>query len=88
MAMATAFPTKDLKGESLTEFKLRTSATRCARCEGLLVIEQCFDVMGDAGRPDFLARRCVQCGEVIDPVILQNRRRQFGNTLGPDQRSK
>ena len=38
----------------------------CARCGGLMVTEQHVDLS---------AQRCVQCGEVIDPVILQNRRR-------------
>ncbi len=27
-------------------------------------------------------RRCIQCGERIDPVILQNRRRQDEQTVG------
>jgi hypothetical protein len=30
-----------------------------------MVTEQCFDL---------LSARCVQCGDVIDPVILRNRR--------------
>lgn len=40
--------------------------THCVRCGGFMVTEQLID------QP---AHRCVQCGEVIDPVILQNRRR-------------
>jgi hypothetical protein len=52
-----------------------------------MVVEQCFDLTGDAGHLDCLARRCVQCGDVIDPVILQNRREQFGHAVGTDQRS-
>jgi hypothetical protein len=42
-----------------------------------MVIEQCFDFRDDTGQLDFMARRCVQCGEVIDPVIEQNRQRQL-----------
>ncbi|MGH9782926.1 MAG: hypothetical protein ACRD88_01970 [Terriglobia bacterium] len=49
-----------------------------------MVIEQCFDFMDDTGHLDFLARRCVQCGEVIDPVILQNRQRQLPVGRGVD----
>jgi hypothetical protein len=30
-----------------------------------------------SGHRDFRARRCVQCGEFIDPVILQNRQRSL-----------
>jgi hypothetical protein len=48
-----------------------------------MVIEQGFDGMDSTGHVDFMARRCVQCGEVIDPVILQNRRLQFRNSFSP-----
>ncbi len=51
------------------------SADRCPRCSGLMVAEWCEDLS------DYRAQRCVQCGEVIDPVILQNRR-QCGMTIG------
>jgi Zn ribbon nucleic-acid-binding protein len=44
------------------------SAKRCPRCSGLMVAEWCEDLS------DYRAQRCVQCGEVVDPVILQNRR--------------
>jgi len=52
-----------------------------------MVIEQCFDFMDDTGHLDFMARRCVQCGEVIDPVILQNRQRQLVGGLSTSRRS-
>jgi formate dehydrogenase maturation protein FdhE len=45
------------------------STDRCPRCGGLMVAEWCQDLS------DYSGQRCVQCGEVIDPVILQNRRR-------------
>jgi quercetin dioxygenase-like cupin family protein len=44
----------------------RESRINCARCGGLMVTEQHVDLS---------TQRCVQCGEVIDAVILQNRRR-------------
>ena len=40
---------------------------RCPRCSGLMVAEWCEDLS------DYTAQRCVQCGEVIDSVILHNR---------------
>ena len=43
------------------------STDRCPRCSGLMVAEWCEDLS------DYTAQRCVQCGEVIDPVILRNR---------------
>jgi hypothetical protein len=44
-----------------------------------MVAEWCEDLSSYTGQ------RCVQCGEVIDPIILQNRR-QFGTSIGPDQK--
>ncbi len=46
----------------------------CSRCGGLLVSEFCMDVLDGLYDPEFIAHRCVQCGEVVDPVILRNRR--------------
>ena len=43
-------------------------ADRCLRCRGLMVAEWCEDLS------DYSAQRCVQCGEMVDPVILRNRR--------------
>ena len=40
---------------------------RCPRCSGLMVDEWGQDLS------DHRAQRCVQCGEMIDPVILSNR---------------
>jgi uncharacterized Zn finger protein len=55
------------------------STDRCPRCSGLMVAEWCEDLS------DYTTQRCVQCGEVSDPVILQNRR-QFGITIGQARR--
>ena len=81
MARAVMFQGKDLKRESPAAGGPFAGQTRCCRCEGLMVVEQCSDLTGDAGHLDCQARRCVQCGEVIDPVILQNRRVQVGKHL-------
>jgi len=77
MATAVGFPAKDLKVENPIGLRQLASTTSCTRCGGFMVIEQCFDFRDDTGQIDFLARRCVQCGEVIDRVILQNRQRQL-----------
>jgi hypothetical protein len=81
MAMAVGVPAKDLKEENSIGWRQLASATRCSRCGGLMVIEQCFDLLDHSGQLDFGARRCVQCGEFIDPVILENRYRSL--TIGP-----
>ena len=38
----------------------------CSRCGGLMVMDQLIDLPSE---------RCVQCGDVVDPVILLNRQR-------------
>ncbi len=38
----------------------------CVRCGGLMVNELGFD---------FTVQRCVQCGERVDSVILENRKK-------------
>ena len=45
----------------------------CTRCGGLMVSDFCMDVLGNIGEAEFAAKRCVQCGEVVDSVILRNR---------------
>ena len=45
----------------------------CARCGGLMVTDFCMDLLFCIGETEFPARRCVQCGEIVDPVILRNR---------------
>jgi len=51
-----------------------------------MVIEQSFDSLFGTSETEASLRRCVQCGEVIDPVILQNRRLQVGGDLDRTQR--
>lgn len=77
MAMAVGVTAKDLNEENSIGWKNLASATRCSRCGGLMVIEQRFGLMRHGGAPDSQAWRCVQCGEFIDPVILQNRQRSL-----------
>jgi len=46
----------------------------CSRCGGFMVGDFCMDLLNSTGELEFAASRCLQCGEVVDPVILQNRR--------------
>ena len=52
--------------------KGRSDQQTCARCGGLLITDLFMEIMSS---PDVQppAQRCVQCGEVLDPVILRNR---------------
>ena len=68
--------------EATVRILARTHNTdRCPRCSGLMVVEWCQDLSNHR------AQRCVQCGEVIDPVILQNRL-QYGMTIGQGKGSE
>lgn len=59
----------------------------CARCGGLMVLEHHMDLQDDTGQIGMMALRCTNCGEVIDPVILQNRIKPAPNLLyGTKQR--
>lgn len=58
----------------------------CHRCGGLMVTEFCADLLSGTRELEFLASRCVQCGEVIDPVILRNRTRQQEIMTGKDMK--
>lgn len=44
---------------------------RCARCDGLMVRDQVFDLDGAILGLEIL--RCVNCGETVDATILENR---------------
>jgi hypothetical protein len=55
----------------------------CPRCCALMVSEYCIDMPNGSGELEFLASRCVQCGEIIDPVILRNRRTQRSSWSAP-----
>lgn len=46
----------------------------CTRCGGLMVSDFCMDLLNSTGELEFAAKRCVQCGDVVDPVIQHNRR--------------
>jgi len=45
----------------------------CTRCGGLMVNELSIDLWSCTSELECGARRCVQCGDVIDAVILRNR---------------
>ena len=56
-------------------------ADACARCGGLLLTQHYIDLLDDTGQIDITAWHCTMCGEVIDPVILKNRRSPPPNLL-------
>ncbi|MBX3234660.1 MAG: hypothetical protein KF814_00790 [Nitrospiraceae bacterium] len=56
----------------------------CRRCGGFLVAEPCLDFYNDGGACRCEVRRCVQCGDVVDDVILRNRCRVQSADAAPD----
>ena len=61
---------KNIRSQGLDAFqKMHT----CNRCDGLLIREGLFDPFDDTGHMRRWARRCVQCGDIVDPLILKHR---------------
>lgn len=46
----------------------------CLRCGGLMVNEVSLDLLNSSSELECATKRCVQCGDILDPVILRNRR--------------
>jgi RNase P subunit RPR2 len=45
----------------------------CLRCGGFMVKEVSTDLLNSTGELECVTTRCVQCGDILDPVILRNR---------------
>jgi len=54
---------------------------RCARCQGLVVPDLFYDLLDDSGHLALSAWRCVCCGNIVDPIILENRLRSQASLL-------
>ena len=73
--MATAFKEK-AKNEQLANHTVSPAAqhkSTCTRCGGIMVNDSYLELLNNVGELKFAAKRCVQCGEIVDPVILHNR---------------
>lgn len=60
----------------------------CARCGGLLVRHICMDFYNTGNELEIPAQRCVQCGDVLDSVILRNRRITHQSTIAHRSETK
>lgn len=45
----------------------------CPRCKGVMAQEIFEDLLDDTGSLFFKGWRCLTCGEILDPVIANNR---------------
>ncbi len=51
----------------------KSTQQSCRRCSGYVIHELCMDLNSDSGYSTFWAHRCIQCGDMVDEVILRNR---------------
>ena len=73
MATTASVPVEERDRTMAWSWARIVATNACPRCGGLLVKDTYVDLNEDARSPDDTARRCVQCGEVVDPTILGNR---------------
>jgi hypothetical protein len=73
MASALTEKTKAEQRGSHTVSSSVPHESTCSRCSGLMVTDFHMDLLFCIGETEFAAKRCVQCGEIVDPVILRNR---------------
>jgi hypothetical protein len=73
MARALVEKTKAERHGSHTVSSSVPHESTCARCGGLMVTDFYMDLLFCIGETEFAAKRCVQCGEIVDSVILCNR---------------
>ena len=74
MARALAEETRAEQLGSHTVSSAAPHESMCARCGGIMVTDFHMDLLYCIDETEFAAQRCVQCGEMVDPVILRNRR--------------
>ena len=70
------FHTFDLINQTEIDSTKVPSTGGCLRCGGFLAPARYIDLLDDTGQLDFVGERCVQCGDVVDPIIRRNRARQ------------
>ncbi len=54
---------------------------RCTRCQGLMVRDHFYDLLDDSGHLSIRGWRCVNCGNILDRVILRNRARRLSHMV-------
>ncbi|MGC3973269.1 MAG: hypothetical protein QM771_02645 [Nitrospira sp.] len=64
------------RNERRINFSSFSQEPNCTRCGGLMVRDFCTDLLSGQDGLDCSTRRCVQCGDVVDPVIRWNRHLQ------------
>ena len=60
----------------------------CTRCHGTMALERFCDLYDETGQLCFMGWRCLTCGEVLDPVIVRNRRAQQKSVMPVRSRAR
>jgi hypothetical protein len=87
MATTGAVREQERPKETRTETPAFLTELSCTRCGGLMVREFCTDLLNSNGELDCSIARCVQCGDVVDPVIRRNRHLRQGAGTVREMRS-
>ena len=45
---------------------------QCRRCKGYLITDYFMDILSGSGEVNFTGWRCLNCGDITDPVILRH----------------
>lgn len=59
---------------------------QCQRCQGCMVVDFFLDVLNVSGEMAFNGWRCLNCGEIIDPVIAHHRHTAIHDVARPKRR--
>src|SRR5262245_25140616 len=53
-------------------YSIGGKAMRCQRCQGCMISDHFMDLLTGSSELDFKGWRCLNCGEITDPVIVHN----------------
>ena len=59
---------------------------QCQRCQGCMVVDFFLDVMNVSGEMTFNGWRCLNCGDIVDPVITHHRHAPIREMARPKRR--
>jgi methionyl-tRNA synthetase len=62
--------------------KKESKTMNCPRCDGFMIEDRFIDLQDDTGALTFEGLRCLQCGEILDPVIVNNRQARPARPMG------
>ena len=60
---------------------MRNSARSCSRCHGMLIETYCISPYEGTAEFQIRAMKCLQCGDLFDDTILENRKRSEHHSL-------